>query len=144
MPPNFARHGFGPWAVELPGVCPFIGFTGLTHVAYQAHFTPAVDIGWRLDPAYWGRGLATEAATLALQDGARLDLQQIVAITVPANLRSRAVMQRLGMRRAASDDFDHPGVPDGHALKRLVLYRLRRSDWQDHRATTAEATRAGR
>ncbi len=128
---HFARYGFGPWAVELPGVCPFIGFVGLTHVRYQAHFTPAVEIGWRLDPAYWGRGIATEAARLALHDGfERLDLQQVVAITVPANQRSRAVMQRLGMHREASDDFDHPGIPDGHDLKRHVLYRLRRSDWQ--------------
>ena len=128
---HFAQHDFGFWAVELPGMCPFIGCVGLMHVGYNAHFTPAVEIGWRLDPAYWGRGYATEAARLALDDGfERLPLQEVVALTVPANLRSQAIMQRLGMRRAASDDFDHPRVPDGHPLKRHVLYRLQRSEWR--------------
>jgi RimJ/RimL family protein N-acetyltransferase len=128
---HFAQHDFGFWAVELPGMCPFIGCIGLVHVGYDAHFTPAVEIGWRLDPAYWGRGYATEAARLALDDGfERLRLQEVVALTVPANLRSQAIMQRLGMRRTASDDFDHPRVPDGHPLKRHVLYRLQRSEWR--------------
>jgi RimJ/RimL family protein N-acetyltransferase len=134
---HFARHDFGFWAVELPGMCPFIGCVGLVRVGYNAHFTPAVEIGWRLDPAYWGRGYAAEAARLALDDGfERLPLQEVVALTVPANLRSQAIMQRLGMRRTASDDFDHPRVPDGHPLKRHVLYRLQRSEWRRRLAST--------
>ena len=139
---HFALHDFGLWAVELPGVCRFIGFAGLVHVGFLAHFTPAVEVGWRLDPAYWGHGYATEAARLALDDGfGRLELQEVVALTVPANARSRAVMQRLGMHRVASDDFDHPRVPDGHALKRHLLYRLRREDWKHRPAASARATR---
>ena len=133
---HFAQHDFGPWAVELPGACPFIGFVGLTHVDYRAHFTPAVEIAWRLDPFYWGQGYATEAAGLALDDGfQRLGLTEIVAVTVPANTPSRAVMRRLGMHRAPSDDFDHPRVPDGHQLKRHVLYRLQRQDWRKQLAS---------
>jgi RimJ/RimL family protein N-acetyltransferase len=127
---HFAQHDFGFWAVELPGMAPFIGFVGLVHVAFAAHFTPAVEIGWRLDPAFWGHGYATEAAQLALQHGFHhLGLREIVATTVPANLRSRAIMQRLGMQRAPADDFDHPRVPTGHKLQRHMLYRLRREDW---------------
>jgi RimJ/RimL family protein N-acetyltransferase len=126
---HFARHGFGFWAVELPGACPFIGFVGLLYVPYEAHFTPAVEVAWRLDSRYWGRGYASEAASAALDDGfERLGLAEIVAVTVPANRRSRAVMERLGMRRTAADDFASPRVPDGHPLKRHVLYRLQRRD----------------
>ncbi|MBP2301210.1 GNAT family N-acetyltransferase [Azospirillum picis] len=127
---HFDRHGFGFWAVELPGIRPFIGFTGLLRVGYEAHFTPAVEVGWRLDSAFWGKGYATEAAGLALAHGFEaLGLDEVIAVTVPANRRSRAVMERLGMARDAGGDFDHPRVPDGHALKRHVLYRLGRDDW---------------
>jgi RimJ/RimL family protein N-acetyltransferase len=128
---HFTQHGFGFWAVELPNVCPFIGFVGLARLTYVAHFTPAVEVGWRLDSRYWGRGYATEAARMAMRDGfKRLGLHEIVATTVPANQRSRRVMERLGMTRAEHDDFDHPVVPDGHPLKRHVLYRLQDRDWQ--------------
>jgi RimJ/RimL family protein N-acetyltransferase len=129
---HFAQYDFGFWAVELPGTCPFIGFVGLDHVRFTAHFTPAVHIAWRLDPTYWGHGYASEAAGMALTDGfIRIGLNEIVAMTVPANHRSRRVMERLGMKRAECDDFDHPTVPDGHRLKRRVLYRLERTEWQD-------------
>jgi RimJ/RimL family protein N-acetyltransferase len=132
---HFAQYGFGFWAVELPGISSFIGMVGLARVSYEAHFTPAVEIGWRLDPAHWGNGYATEAAGLALDDGfGRLGLSEIVALTVPANSRSRRVMERLGMRRSEADDFDHPLVPDGHPLKRHVLYRLQSRQWRS-RAT---------
>jgi ribosomal-protein-alanine N-acetyltransferase len=120
------RHGFGFWAVELSGVCPFIGFTGLKHVGFDAGFSPAVEIGWRLESRYWGHGYATEAAGLALRDGfQRLSFAEIVALTVPANRRSRKVMERLGMTRTPEDDFDHPLIEPGHPLRRHVLYRLR-------------------
>jgi RimJ/RimL family protein N-acetyltransferase len=129
---HFAEHGFGYLAVELPGVSSFIGMVGLVRVTYAAHFTPAVEIGWRIDPDHWGQGYATEAATLALDDAFdRLKLQEVVALTVPANIRSRRVMDRLGMTRVETDDFDHPLVPDGHALKRHVLYRLQSHAWRD-------------
>lgn len=131
---HFAQHGFGLWVVELPGVSPFIGSVGLLHIAFEAHFAPAVEVAWRLDSAWWGKGYATEAAGVALGYGfEHLGLEEVVAITVPANRRSRAVMERLGMVRAEADDFDHPGVPEGHPLKRHVLYRLRREIWRRHR-----------
>jgi ribosomal-protein-alanine N-acetyltransferase len=136
---HFARHGFGFRAVELPGVAPFIGFVGLAVVGFDAPFTPAVEIGWRLAREHWGRGYATEAAAAALDEGfGRLGLAEIVAYTVPANRRSERVMQRLGMRRAAAEDFEHPRAPPGHPLRRHVLYRLRREEWRG----MAQAARA--
>jgi RimJ/RimL family protein N-acetyltransferase len=135
---HFARHGFGYWAVELPDVCPFIGFVGLMHVPFEAHFTPAVEIGWRLDPAYWGQGYATEAASLSLNAGfGRFGFSEIVAFTAPANRRSRRVMERLGMTHAASDDFDDPNLPDVDPLKHHVLYRLRHADWRARTRSSA-------
>jgi RimJ/RimL family protein N-acetyltransferase len=122
---HFREHGFGPWAVEVRGAAPFIGCVGLMHVGFRAHFTPAIEILWRLDRSAWGRGYATEAAREALRIAfIELDLREIVAFTVPANLRSRAVMARLGMKHDASDDFDHPKLPEGDPLRRHVLYRL--------------------
>jgi RimJ/RimL family protein N-acetyltransferase len=86
-----------------------------------------VEVGWRLARAHWGRGYATEAARATVADGfERLGLAEIVSFTTPANLRSRAVMEKLGMRRDAADDFDHPSVPEGHPMRRHVLYRLSR------------------
>ncbi len=122
---HFAEHGFGLWALEAPGVAPLIGFTGLLVPRLTAGFTPCVEIAWRLAPAYWGRGYATEAARLALAYGfGTIGLSEIVSYTAVTNRRSRAVMERLGMRRDPADDFDHPELPDGHELRPHVLYRL--------------------
>jgi RimJ/RimL family protein N-acetyltransferase len=122
---HWDEHGFGQWVVELPDEASFIGVVGLGVVGYQAPFTPAVEVAWRLARAYWGRGYATEAAQAALDYGFdKLGLSEIVALTVPANQRSRRVMERLGMTRSAEDDFDHPRLPEG-PLRRHVLYRLR-------------------
>ncbi len=123
---HFAAHGYGLWAVEVPGVADFIGFVGLAVVSrFQAHFTPCVEIGWRLAREHWGRGYATEAARAALDHGFRdLAQKEIVSFTVPANLRSRAVMERIGMTRSPDDDFEHPLLPEGHPLRRHVLYRI--------------------
>ena len=121
------HDGFGLWAAEVPGVAAFIGFVGLRRPDFVAHFTPCVEIGWRLAYPYWGKGYATEAArTVMAHAFGPLGLDELVSLTVPANRRSRAVMERLGMSRAATDDFDHPKVPEGHPLRRHVLYRLRR------------------
>jgi RimJ/RimL family protein N-acetyltransferase len=131
---HIAEHGFGFWALEAPGLADFIGIAGLAPIRYQAHFTPAVEIGWRLARPHWGRGYATEAARAALEFGfGRLDLAEITANTTPMNHRSRAVMARLGMRRNVRDDFDHPLVPEGNRLRRHVLYRLSREAWAVHR-----------
>jgi ribosomal-protein-alanine N-acetyltransferase len=131
---HFARHGFGLWAVEAPGAADFVGFVGLAVPSFEAHFTPCVEIGWRLAREHWGHGYATEAATAALAFGfgARA-LEEIVAFTVPANIPSRRVMGRLGMRRLPTDDFEHPAIADGHPLRSHVLYRLRRADWKPRR-----------
>jgi RimJ/RimL family protein N-acetyltransferase len=124
---HFNRHSFGPFAVELIETSAFAGFIGLSIPAFDAHFMPAVEIGWRLAFEYWGKGFATEGARAALDFGFNdLGLEQVVSFTVPANLRSRQVMERLGMSHDPADDFDHPRLPDGHPLRRHVLYRTNR------------------
>jgi len=133
---NFDDAGFGLWAVQVTEDAEtaeplgFIGFVGLNAPSFDASFTPCVEVGWRLAARSWGRGYATEAARVALTDGFdRLDLDEIVSFTTVSNVRSQAVMQRLGMGRDPSDDFDHPRIADGNPLRPHVLYRLRRSDW---------------
>ena len=124
---HFERQGFGLWAAELRATGEFIGFIGLAVPRFQAAFTPCVEIGWRIDTAYWGMGLATEGARAALHLGfGNFRLDEIVSFTVPANLRSRRVMEKLGMTHDPRDDFDHPNLPVGHPLRHHVLYRLRR------------------
>jgi RimJ/RimL family protein N-acetyltransferase len=127
-----AEHGFGWWALELPGTAGFIGFAGLVRIPDGPLFRGgAVEIAWRLARPYWGQGYATEAALAALADGfGRLDLDEIVAITTPMNRRSRAVMERLGMTHDAAGNFEHPRVPEGHRLRPHVLYRLPRANWE--------------
>jgi RimJ/RimL family protein N-acetyltransferase len=123
---RFDELGFGLWAVEIPNVVQFAGYVGLTVPRFESHFTPCVEMGWRLAAECWGYGYATEAACAAVAFGFdRLGLKEIVAFTVPANVRSRRVMEKLGMTRDPADDFDHPRVPDGHPLRRHVLYRIR-------------------
>jgi RimJ/RimL family protein N-acetyltransferase len=122
---HFTTHGFGPWAVELPGVAPFIGFVGLVVPAFEAHFTPCVEVGWRLAAEHWGHGYATEAARASAAHAFDVvGLEELVSFTIPQNTRSRAVMERLGMTHDEADDFDHPRLPPGHRLRRHVLYRL--------------------
>jgi ribosomal-protein-alanine N-acetyltransferase len=122
-----ATNPFGWWALEVPGVTPFAGFVGLSAPSFEAPFTPAIEVGWRLARSAWGHGFATEAARAAVAYGFDvLGLDEIVSLTVPANTRSRHVMEKLGMTRNPDDDFDHPRLPEGHPLRRHVLYRLRR------------------
>jgi RimJ/RimL family protein N-acetyltransferase len=121
---HFAKHGFGPWAVEVKDGPPFVGFVGLAVPRFEAHFTPAVEVGWRLAFDAWGHGYATEGARAALAYALdSLGAREVVSYTVPGNRRSRSVMERLGLRRDAADDFDHPLVPEGSPLRRHVLYR---------------------
>ncbi len=128
---HFQQHGFGLWAAEYTATRSFVGFIGLSIPAFEARFTPCVEIGWRLDELYWGRGLATEGARQVLRHAFEvIGLESLVSFTVPANTRSRRVMEKLGMTREPRDDFDHPRLPPGHALRRHVLYRLTRADWQ--------------
>ncbi|MGE6914480.1 GNAT family N-acetyltransferase [Achromobacter kerstersii] len=123
------EHGWGFWAVEAPGVAPFVGFVGIKPMPPALPFAPGVEIGWRLAQPYWGRGYAIEAAEAALRVGfEQVGLNEIVAFTAVGNQRSRAVMDKLGML-ADADMFDHPAVPIGHPLQQHVLYRLRREQW---------------
>ena len=119
------EHGFGKWAVEAPGIASLIGAVGLSHVRFEASFTPAIEVAWRLNRPYWGQGYATEAAQAAIDDGfGRIGLRQIVAMTALENAASAQVMQRVGMTR--SMEFDHPAIPEESPLRRHVLYRLYR------------------
>ncbi|MFF0248751.1 GNAT family N-acetyltransferase [Streptosporangium sandarakinum] len=123
----FDEHGYGLWALEVRATGEFIGFTGLAWQRFEAHFTPALEVGWRLSRRAWGHGYATEAARAALEYGfGPAGRREIVSMTAVGNLRSRAVMERLGMRRDPADDFDHPRVPAGSPLRRHVLYRIGR------------------
>ena len=119
------RQGWGLWAVEVTDGPPFIGFVGLNRVSFEEHFTPAVEVGWRLDRPFWGNGYATEAAAAAVTFGLeQLHLEEIVSFTSTLNEPSIRVMRRLGMRHDAAGDFDHPRVAEGSPLRRHVLYRL--------------------
>ncbi len=124
---HFDQHGFGLWRLEVSGVTTCAGFVGLAFPRFEAHFTPAVEIGWRLGAEYWGRGYATEAARAALDFGFNsAGLDEIVSLTVPSNVRSRRVMEKIGLSHDPADDFDHPVLPEGHPLRRHVLYRAKR------------------
>jgi RimJ/RimL family protein N-acetyltransferase len=119
------RQGWGLWAVEVTDGPPFIGFVGLNRVSFEEHFTPAVEVGWRLDRPFWGNGYATEAAAGAVTFAfEQLHLEEIVSFTSTLNEPSIRVMRRLGMRHDAAGDFDHPRVAEGSPLRRHVLYRL--------------------
>jgi len=119
--------GYGLWALEVKDTGDFIGFTGLALQTFPAHFTPAVEVGWRLRQSAWGHGYATEAALAALDRGwQEPDLDEIVSMTAKTNVPSQRVMQRIGMTRDPADDFDHPNVPDGHPTRPHVLYRITR------------------
>jgi len=123
----FEERGFGLWAVEIPGVTPFAGFIGLSIPRFAAPFTPAVEVGWRLAHEFWGSGYATEGARAALSFGFDvLGLDEIVSFTFERNVRSRRVMERIGMTRDPADDFDHPALPADSPILRHVLYRASR------------------
>jgi RimJ/RimL family protein N-acetyltransferase len=125
---RFDERGYSLWAVEVPGVADFIGFVGLNLTEWDAPFTPAVEVGWRLARPYWGNGYATEGAREALRYGFDVvGLEEIVSFTTPANVRSWKVMERIGMTRDPADDFDHPLIAVGHPMRRHVLYRASRT-----------------
>ena len=118
-------RGWGLWALEERSSGRFLGFTGLNVPGFQAHFTPAVEIGWRLARDAWGFGYAGEAARAAAAVAFdEVGLDEIVSFTATSNVRSMRVMERIGMTRDPADDFDHPALPEGSPLRRHVLYRL--------------------
>ena len=126
---RMARQGWGIWAAEHTATGNFIGAVGLNIPSAPLPFQPCVEIAWRLAKPWWGQGLALEAATQALQHGfEHLQLNEVVAFTALPNLRSQALMQRLGMQRKGPD-FEHPVLPAGHWLRRHCLYAIERSQW---------------
>ncbi len=125
---HFRRHGSGLCAATFPEHGGFTGFAGLATSDFTAHFTPCVEIGWRLGADYRGRGLAAKGARAMAREGFEpAGLMEPVSFTAPANVRSIRVMQKLGLTRSPDDDFDHPKLREGHPLRRHVLYRLRRT-----------------
>jgi len=124
---SFDENGYGLWALEVRAGGEFVGFTGLALQTFEAHFTPAVEVGWRLASSAWGHGYATEAASASLDLAfGPLGLDEVVSLTARVNTRSIAVMERLGMTRDPADDFEHIRVPEGHRLRPHVLYRIRK------------------
>ena len=115
---GFAAHGYGLWALEIRATGEFVGFTGLAIPSFNAHFTPAVEVGWRLARSAWGKGYATEAGLVSIAFGFRdAGLDEIVSFTSTTNVRSRAVMERVGMRNDPADNFDHPGLDETDLLR---------------------------
>lgn len=135
MHERIETDGYGLYAVQVGETGELIGFTGLSAPRFEAAFTPCVEVGWRLARSAWRHGYATEAAQAALSVGFdQVGLAQIVSFTTAANLRSQAVMQRIGMHHNDSDDFDHPSLEPGSPLLRHVLYRLDQDSWRRARA----------
>jgi RimJ/RimL family protein N-acetyltransferase len=125
-----AARGFGLWACELQATAELLGYVGLAEVGFTAPFTPCLEILWRLKRPAWGHGYATEAARACLTFAfAKLRAPEVVAFTVPRNVRSRAVMERLSMHHDPAEDFEHPRLPEGHPLRAHVLYRIAAAEW---------------
>lgn len=124
---EIATRGWSFWAAELRATGELIGTVGITVPRRELPCGPCIEVGWRLGKAFWGRGLATEAARECLRYAFEaLSADEVVAITSLGNVRSRAVMERLGMENTG-EDFDHPAVPEGHPMRRHCLYRIRRA-----------------
>ncbi len=146
---HLAEHGWGRWAVEVrdggADAGGFAGFAGLAIPEFEAPFIPAMEIGWRLARWAWGHGYATEAASAALEFAfSRLGRAEVVSFTATTNLRSQAVMRRLGMTRDVHGDFAHPALPADHPLSRHVLYRLSAADFGSHAMSMPMSTRIHR
>lgn len=131
MESRFDQEGIGYWAVELADTKQFIGCVGLGRPNWQAHFTPCVEIGWRLARPFWGKGYAPEAARATLRDGfERMNFDEIVSITATINSNSIKVMEKIGMKTKPDENFNHPVIEDGHRLQLHVLYRLTKDEWK--------------
>ena len=124
---HFASNGWGLWAVEVRDVAPFVGFVGLAP-AERVLGRPCVEVGWRLGSQHWGRGYAPEGGVASLRFAfEQLGLEEVVSFTVPDNLPSRRVMEKIGLELV--EEFDHPGLPIGDPLRRHVLYAVTCDRW---------------
>ena len=122
---HYNKNKFSIYAVELKSTKEMIGFCGLFIPSFEAHFTPCVETGWRLGSQYWNHGYATEAAKTVLQYAFEtLHLNEIVSFTAVNNIRSRRVMEKIGLHHNTDDDFDHPKIEKSHPLCGHVLYRI--------------------
>ena len=131
---QFSERGWSNWAAERLSDGVFLGFVGLSIPRRVLPFSPCVEVGWRLARQYWGFGYATEGARAALRAAfEQLDLDEVVSFTSVLNIRSRAVMERIGMHDA-HQDFEHPGVPENHPLRVHCLYRIGRAEWSANAA----------
>jgi len=127
------QHGFSFYAIELKATHEFIGFVGLNNVDFIPTLSATVEIGWRLSAAHWGNGYATEAAKRVIKHAFEdLHLNEVVAFTVPNNLRSRRVMEKVGLLPAPEHDFGHPKVAEGHPLRQHVLYCITKKEYSDN------------
>ena len=127
---HFEADGFGLWALEVRATGAFVGFTGLARQTFEAAFNPSVEVGWRLARDAWGHGYATEAGLASLGFAFEtFGLDEVVSITTARNVRSQAVMRRLGMTRDPADDFEQAHFPVGHPLRPAVLHRISRARW---------------
>lgn len=134
---HIEKYGYGFWAVSLISTGEFIGFIGIQNVHFKAHFTPAVEIGWRLAFNHWGKGYATEGAKAALRYAFEtLKLDEIVSMASMKNMRSRHVMEKIGMHHDPKDDFDYPEFPKDDFRRKFVLYRLKRNEWEEQNKTS--------
>ena len=126
-------NGYSLFALHLKESDEFVGWCGLMKVPFSAHFTPAVEIGWRLNKIFWGKGLAPEAAKSVLRFGfLDLGLSEIVSFTAELNQPSIRVMQKIWMKCNPEDTFNHPKLPSNHPLQRHTIYRLQKTDWLEH------------
>lgn len=129
------ERGWGFWAVDVSNQHKFIGFVGLHTPKESLPFSPCVEIGWRLSKSYWGNGYATEAAKACLAYAfGTLGLHEVVAFTALANLRSQAVMRKIGMRDSGQN-FMHPDIEEAHPQCEHVLYKINRSVWLHHQVS---------
>ena len=127
---HYHDKGYTLYAVELKSTHEMIGFLGLMTPSFEAHFTPAVEIGWRLASKHWNQGYATEGAKAVLHYAfTQIGLDEVVSFTVVNNLASQRVMEKIGLKHNPIDDFEHPNLDKDSPLKRHVLYRLNRSDY---------------
>jgi RimJ/RimL family protein N-acetyltransferase len=140
---SIAERGFGVWAVEVVEGGAFAGFIGLSEPPFEARFTPATQVGWRIAREHWGQGYATEGALAAVAFGFdSLGLEEILSWTSTGNAASRRVMERIGMTRDPNGDFDHPLRAPDDPTRAHVLYRLRRPNWlRAHRAAAPRRAR---
>lgn len=123
MQDHWEKHGFGVFAIEVPGIHDFAGFIGFTHPRWEAHFTPCIEILWRLIPAAHNKGYCTEAARVCLEWGFKeKNFKEILAFAVPQNIPSSRVMEKVGMKHIG--EFEHPMVEEGHELRKHLLYQI--------------------